>query len=1608
MRKFENLDLIWVGTCAALACLLSPTIAVVEGATLPAGFTESTVLSGLTQPTAIRFSPDGRIFVAEKSGLIKVFANLSATTPTVFHDLRTNVHNFWDRGLMGLELHPNFPTIPSVYVLYTYNKDPNNAQVPRWVGPDVTSDPCPTPPGPTTSGCVVSGRLSRLEVAAGSNVSTGTESVLVEGWGQQFPGHTVDTLMFGPDGALYASAGEGAGFTFTDYGQAGTPLNPLGDPPGGIGGVQTPPTAEGGATRAQSLRRVSGPAVLDGTIIRIDPFTGAGLPDNPLFSNADPNARRIVGYGLRNPFRFTFKPGTSELWIGDVGWSGWEEIDRIPNPVASTVRNFGWPCYEGGAPQPAYQALGLSICQTLYAQSGGHTAPYFAYAFAQPVVAGETCPNGSSALSGLAFNQGGGTYPAVYQGALFFSDHSRRCIWSMFLGTNGLPDPATRAVFVADAANPVELRIGPGGDLFYVDFDGGTIRRIQFMSGNQAPNVVIQATPLSGPTPLNVTFDGRASSDPDAGDTLTYSWDLNGDGVFGDATTAQTAYQYTQANLYNVRLRVTDNHGASSIASVSIQAGNPTAVIDTPAANDQWQVGQSITFSGHASTPGQGSLTPSAFLWEVILHHCPSDCHTHPVQSFSGVTTASFSAPDHDYPSHLEIKLTVTDAGGLTDTKSVLLFPRTVALTFASTPSGLQLAVGSSSSLTPFTRTVILESTNSISAVTPQTVGTTTYHFIFWSDGGNQSHLIVGAAPATYTATYSLNADTMPPTVPSSLTASAPSGTQFILSWPAATDNISVTGYQVERCQGAGCTFTLIASPTTTGYVDTGLSPGTSYSYRVRARDAVGNFSPYSPIATGTTAPAAGDNFDRPNTSDLGTSWDPGYNDQWAVNSNLQIVGNRVRAATALWDATETYTAVALANNQWAQLTLTTFNGARIAAPRLLLRFTAPGAKSGYEFALGRAVGFTSRIGRWNAGAWTQLAAENATTWVAGDVFRAEATGTTLRLYRNNVLVLATTDTTVASGRAGITIYAATIADIELDDFSAGNLTASGDTTPPTVPSSLTATVVSGTQFTLSWPASTDNVGVTGYQVERCQGAGCTFTLIASPTTTGYVDSDLTPGTNYSYRVRAQDAAGLFSPYSPIAIATTAAAGDNFNRANTSDLGTSWDPGYNDQWTVNTNLQIVGNRVRATTALRDATETYTGVALSNNQWAQLTLATANGTGVMAPRLLLRFTVPGAKSGYEFSIGRAVGFTSRIARWNAGAFTSLATENATAWAAGDVLRAEANGTTLRLYRNNTLVLVTTDTTIASGRAGITIYAATIADVEVDDYSAGNLTASGDTTPPTMPSSLTASVVSGTQFTLSWPASTDNVGVTGYQVERCQGAGCSIFAFLATTAATSYGDTGLTPNTSYSYRVRAQDAAGLFSPYSPIATATTAALAAADNFDRADSLNLGAAWDPYTGRHPLQLIGNSVRATLNGDNVESYNAVPLPNNQWSQATLTGWNGTNYHNAHVSVRLSTNLATLTGYAGMVDSGNQAIIGKWTAGVFSVLASVPYTPSVDNILRLEAEGTTLRFFVNNVLRVSTTDASYASGRPGLTIFIGTGGTVGQVQLDNFSAGNF
>src|SRR5262249_56770790 len=186
----------------------------------------------------------------------------------------------------------------------------------------------------------------------------------------------------------------------------------------------------------------------------------------------------------------------------------------------------------------------------------------------------------------------------------------------------------------------------------------------------------------------------------------------------------------------------------------------PVASIDAPASTLTWKVGDTITFSGHATDAQDGTLPASALSWSLIIHHCftTADCHTHLVQTFAGVASGSFNAPDHQYPCWLELQLTATDSGGLTSTTSVPLDPKTVVLTFKTNPGGLvldDLVVNEAARTTPFSATVVVGSATTASAPSPQQFNKSTYYFSSWSARALPSHTVTApAANTTYTATY--------------------------------------------------------------------------------------------------------------------------------------------------------------------------------------------------------------------------------------------------------------------------------------------------------------------------------------------------------------------------------------------------------------------------------------------------------------------------------------------------------------------------------------------------------------------------------------------------------------------------------------------------------------------------------------------------------------------------------------------------------------------------------------------------------------------------------------------------------------------------------------
>jgi glucose/arabinose dehydrogenase len=538
-----------------------PTVRRYDGDTaggMPPRFHDRVEMRGLSQPTALRFGTDGRVYIAQQSGIVMSYAATDGSDPRRVVDFRDRVFNFREMGLLGIALDPAFDERPYLYLLYTHDA-PIGGQAPTYGEGLEDADHCP---GYPEVRCIVSGRLSRVMIEPGGGA--GAEQVLIEDWCHDGP-HSIGTVLFGPDGGLYAGAGDNTGGMVAEYGQSGDPPNPCGDPPGPVGHPPDPATAQGGSLRSQDLRTRDDPTGLAGTIIRVDPDTGAPLADNPLAGDAEENVRRIVAYGLRNPYRFAFRPGSSEIWIADVGWFGYEEINVVDDPLAGPVPNFGWPCYEGPLPQAEFVNLGVGLCEALYEDRRDLVMPRLSLPHTRHDEG--PCTGTGNVLSALAFYDGE-TFPLEYEGALFFADTNRACIWVARAGDDGQPDLFTLRHF-RTRARAVDLQVGPDGALYYLDYGAGALRRIQHYAANQPPRARLRTTAEAGPAPLTVTINATRSTDAD-GDPLSYAWDTDEDFIFDDGTADRVTLTFTEPGRPVIRVRVTDSHGEWAEAQIRI------------------------------------------------------------------------------------------------------------------------------------------------------------------------------------------------------------------------------------------------------------------------------------------------------------------------------------------------------------------------------------------------------------------------------------------------------------------------------------------------------------------------------------------------------------------------------------------------------------------------------------------------------------------------------------------------------------------------------------------------------------------------------------------------------------------------------------------------------------------------------------------------------------------------------------------------------------------------------------------------------------------------------------------------------------------------------
>jgi glucose/arabinose dehydrogenase len=769
--------LIWL----LVPILLGTAAAPAAGYVLPPGFqarvlplpkaSGPTYVNGLQKPSTLDFAPDGTMFVAERNGRVLAFDSIEDSTPTLVANILDEVHSAGDRGVLGMKLHPEYPDEPYLYLSYTYEAPiGGDSDDSTFVHNADGSDGCETS---SDSGCLVSGRLARIEINPTTDVAVGgaeepPQDVLINSWCQQKLSHSIGDIEFDSSGALLMTGGDGASYSLPDYGQL---ENPCGDP-----------TNEGGALRSQDVRTpatAGDPTDYSGSLIRIDRETAVAPPENPfvvapLFNAAnqeDVAARRIIAYGMRNPFRFAVQPGSDRVYIGDVGWELWEEINelRSPPPAGQGAVNFGWPCYEGGPSgslvQQRYDKTDKPLCESLYATAGGVKAPLFAYPHPNnlgeggQLFSGDACnPKDGSAVAGLAFYDGTGVDPSValpekYDGALFFTDAARGCIWTMEEGPDGRPDPSTVENFWVRQSSdtlftPVEVVQGPDNALYVPNFYFDQIVQIRYFPGNQAPTVKLTADKTFGQLPLKVKLDASGSSDPDTagGDKLNFAWDLDGDGQFDDGIQAKAEPEYTEAKNVTAKVRVSDNFSHVEVASVTIYPGDkgpPSVTITKPAASHRWEIGEDLEFAATATDPdgeelgsGPGTLTPH---WEFTLEHCPSGCHDHFLTS-ADTPTGTFEVPEHEYPAKLRLEFTATDSRGLTDTESVEISPRLIEVGIESDPAGIPLTLNGVTSSDPISATAIAGGGATVSVPETATVGGEELVFSQWSDGGPRIH----------------------------------------------------------------------------------------------------------------------------------------------------------------------------------------------------------------------------------------------------------------------------------------------------------------------------------------------------------------------------------------------------------------------------------------------------------------------------------------------------------------------------------------------------------------------------------------------------------------------------------------------------------------------------------------------------------------------------------------------------------------------------------------------------------------------------------------------------------------------------------------------------
>jgi glucose/arabinose dehydrogenase len=572
-----------VALLAASLAVAQPLPAGAAGPTMPAGFTDQLV-TNVAKPTALAFTPDGRVLITTMTGQLWVVTPGAGLLATPALDVGPQSCAIHERGMLGAAVDPGFATNHFVFLFYTVK----NGSV---CGQNV--DPSPY------------NRVSRFTLPDTNVIDPAGEVVILD----HIPsrnGHNAGDVHFGADGLLYVSTGDGA-----------CRLDPSED---------TLCTVDNNNSRSDSQ--------LLGKILRVAP-DGSIPTGNPNVAATgsrrcgDPAAAAVVtgpgpcletfASGLRNPFRFAVRPGTSQLYINDVGEQSWDEID-----LGAAGADYGWNLREG------HCAVGsLTDCGP---PPAGLTNPIFDY----------TRSSGCSSITGAAFVPTG-LWPAPFDGAYLFADYVCGKIFRLApLDSGGF----AMADFVTGlgASSATSLAFGPSADgqsLYYTTFaGGGEVRRITY--AGTPPDTTPPTTAATTPTTTQTTPTTTTPVSPVApsdGPARAGYWMVGTDGTvypFGDAKSYGNAPTTSAVDLEPTPSGngywIVDDQGRVFAFGDAVARGNAdraklspgekvTSLSATPAGDGYWVFttkGRVLTFGAAPSFGDVSNLTLAAPVLDSI------------------------------------------------------------------------------------------------------------------------------------------------------------------------------------------------------------------------------------------------------------------------------------------------------------------------------------------------------------------------------------------------------------------------------------------------------------------------------------------------------------------------------------------------------------------------------------------------------------------------------------------------------------------------------------------------------------------------------------------------------------------------------------------------------------------------------------------------------------------------------------------------------------------------------------------------------------------------------------------------------------------------------